>query len=204
MGIKTLGAAVAGLALAVTATAAPAQAGQGWTKIERNAWFAALTWQPGALPGHEGNWHTVSVDYDGDDDGLTGGISDWQCPDDTTEPSYLVCDRLADWELTDVDGVTVRFTNNARWASLRGPATLVNAGDGTSDSVRVHVRLRSTGDLTRLVERSADDVLRYRVVTSTGADLVARGHVGPVRFGGGVATETADLQVRRTWTKPLT
>lgn len=203
MGITTFGAALAGLALASTAVAGPAQASSGWTKIERNAWFAALTWQPGAVAGHEGNWHTVSVDYDGDDDGLTGGITDWQCPDGTTEPSYLVCDRLADWELTDVESVKLRFTNSARYAWLRGPATLVSSADGTTDSVRVNVRVRATGDRTRVVERSADDAFRYRVVTTTGADVVARGHVGPVWFGHGVATETKDLQVRRTWTKPL-
>ncbi len=203
MGIKTLGAAVAALALAGAAVSGPAHASDGWTRIERNAWFAALTWQPGAVAGHEGNWHTVSVDYDGDDDGLTGGITDWQCPDGTTDPTADACTRLADWELTDIEAVTVRFTTNAKHAHVRGPATLVRSDDGTVDLVRVNVWVRATGDRTRQVERSADDVLRYRVVTTTGADLVARGHVGPVRFGGGVATETRDLQVRRTWTKPV-
>lgn len=201
--MRLVGAATAAVLGLVLGTTAPAQAASGWTVEERSAWFQVLVHQHQALQGHDGNWHSVSLDYDGDDDGLTGGILDWQCPDGATVLDPAVCEQVGDWELWDAPDVVVTFTDSARYAHAVGPATLENASTGETVDVWINLRVRATGALSRTASTSVEGGTRYRLVETSGADIVGRGHLGPAWFGRPEWVFTRDLAVRRVWSRPV-
>ncbi len=200
VGTATAAVAALGVALGVMA---PAQAAGGWTMEERSAWFQVTVHQHQALQGHEGNWHSVSLDYDGDDDGLTGGILDWQCPDDATTLDPDVCEVVGDFELWEAPEVVVTYTDKARFAHLVGPAMLEDQATGEMVDVWINLRVRATGELSRTATTSVEGGTRYRVVETSGADIVARGHLGNAWFGRPEGALTRDLVVRRVWSKPV-
>jgi hypothetical protein len=61
-----------------------------WTGGSRADW-GRVTWiHDGWYPGAQGNWHVGELTLGEDDDGVTGSITDWRCPDGVTPPGPLV------------------------------------------------------------------------------------------------------------------
>ena len=53
--------------------------------------FGRVTWvHNGWYPGAKGNWHVGELMIEEDDDGVTGSIIDWRCPDGVEPPGPLV------------------------------------------------------------------------------------------------------------------
>lgn len=61
-----------------------------WAGGSQAEW-GRVTWiHDGWYPGAKGNWHVGELTIEEDDDGVTGSITDWRCPDGVQPPGPLV------------------------------------------------------------------------------------------------------------------
>lgn len=191
---------VVALLLGLTSAGTAHAAEEPWVELTSAAFTNVLTATPGPLAGHRGNWHSLSVDVDGDDDGVTGGLVDWRCA--PGQPFDGTCTRLAEWEFTD-DG-TVSVTWSARLGEMRiaGTVTLENVATGATSTATLLLYLHAKGALIRTVTEEtlpdAQDTYDIRVVDFTRDDVVVRGRLGWLSTAGASVVQVRPLHVVRT------
>lgn len=176
----TLAAGLFAVAAPVLA-AAPSQAlpvgesvQQGWMQTGSAVVFTATSVQPGTVPGRAGNWHTLVVSVNGDD-GVTGMVTDWTCPDGVA-PNYQ--DNEIAWacraesrrsvaSVLDETGTPLLHVD----ADPTGRSVVVRAAvlgsdtGGDQQAGTLVLKVHASGEVTRSVTRSHHGhVRRFDVV----------------------------------------
>jgi hypothetical protein len=171
-------------ALPIVLSSGAAQAATGPWELQAEGTFVTVsTAVPGALTGHRGNWHTSSVDVDTDDDGVTGGLTDWRCPAGEN-PTQLVntCTRLEDYSFSDTPELSVTTSSKLGTARISGPVQLEVASTGEVISSRIDLRLRGTGEYIRTVtiqqESAGAETWDSKLVEKSRDGVTATGRVG--------------------------
>jgi hypothetical protein len=187
---------------AVLTTVAPAQAATGPWVEETPAPFANVQAHVhGTIAGHAGNWHVLGVDVDGDDDGVNGGLSDWQCPDAATELNADTCTELDGWVFYENGQIVVTWSPGLRYMKVVGPVTLEHEViNGELKPATLNLRIRATGDLTRTVTIQAntptDDI---KVVDASRTNVTVSGRLGWTKVTDSPSNTNWPVRVVRTF-----
>lgn len=202
----SVGAAVAAVLSGVVAPPASGADPGPWVQETTAAFWEVTASVPGRTPGRVGNWHTVLVNIEMDDDGLTGWVRDWRCPQGTeppaphTDSSGSACTLRAahfldDSYLYDDTGVAVRWTPRLRYVRATGDVNVSDAAGSLPDGF---VRLvgRSRGPYTQTETVEGD----YRTLEQSREGVRARGRVLGVRLGTpGATVDAGPLSVYSTY-----
>jgi hypothetical protein len=195
------------IAASVT-TVAPALAATGPWVEEQPAPLADVVARVHAtIAGHPGNWHSFEVDIDGNDDGVVGGVADWQCPDADTELTEA-CTLLGGfWDFFDDGRLVVTWSPALRYMKVVGPITLENEETGATMASQVNVRLRATGELTRTKSIThynfPGDSWDTKVVDSSRDSVTFSGRVGWVQVTNSPSNTIWPIRVVRTFNRGL-
>ena len=126
----------------------------GWTGGSQ-AEFGRVTWvHDGRYPGAKGNFHVGELDIDEDDDGITGSIKDWSCPDGVEPPGPLLwpvpetsCEVKGTTYIFDMDPVDVASWDHARnRLTMSGQFDTVDADYNVIGSVPINVTMKGLGE----------------------------------------------------------
>jgi hypothetical protein len=183
-------------------TVAPAQAATGPWVESAPAPFATVIGQVhGTIAGHAGNWHTLGVDVDGDDDGVNGGLADWQCPDTATELNADICTELDGWVFYENGQIVVTWSPGLRYMKVVGPVTLEHeVANGELIPATLNIRIRATGDLTRTVTIQAiTPTYDIKVVDASRTNVTFSGRLGWVKVTDSPSNSNWPLRVVRTF-----
>ncbi len=147
--------AVAGCVVAMLPMSAAQSAGGGeWVEAGIPAPFAAASIaNRGHLAGHPGNWHSMAIDVDGDDDWVTGGLIDWHCPGGADSEFGENCTRLFEWEMLDEgpEPIRVTWSKGLRHMRVFGPVEMYRNDTGEKVPTMLRLRLHAVGVLTKSV-----------------------------------------------------
>jgi hypothetical protein len=116
--------------------------------------FGRVTWvHEGSYPGAKGNWHVGELMIEEDDDGVTGSIIDWRCPDGVEPPGPLVwppppttCQeegRTVIWDLDPVDVATYDHATDR--LTMSGQFDEVDSNYGVIGTVAIDLTMRGQG-----------------------------------------------------------
>jgi hypothetical protein len=154
----------------------------------------------GTIAGHVGNWHVLSVDVDGNDDGVNGGLSDWQCPAAATEWTES-CAEVDGWEFYDNGQIVVTWSPGLRYMKVVGPVTLEHYfTNGEQRPAKLNLRLRATGDLTRSVTvQAASPTEDIKVVDASRTTVTFSGRLGWVKATDSPSNTIWPIRVVRTF-----
>jgi hypothetical protein len=187
---------------AVLTTVAPAQAATGPWVEEVPAPFATVGgWVHGPMAGHGGNWHLLSVDVDGDDDGVNGGLADWQCPAAATEVTFDSCTEVDGWVFYENGQIAVTWSPGLRYMKVVGKVTLEHeVVNGELIPATLNLRIRATGPLTRTVtvqpNTPTDDI---KVVDASRTNVTFSGRLGWTKVTDSPSNSNWPLRVVRTF-----
>jgi hypothetical protein len=126
----------------------------GWTGGSQ-AEFGRVTWvHDGWYQGAKGNWHVGALDIDEDDDGTTGSIVDWRCPDGVEPPGPLVwplppttCKQVGQTYISDLDPWDVAsFDHATDRLTIVGQFDEVDADYNVIGTVAINVTIKGLGD----------------------------------------------------------
>ncbi|HSS68063.1 MAG TPA: hypothetical protein VLK34_05885 [Nocardioidaceae bacterium] len=183
--LLALGALLAGAGIA---QAAPPP---GWTGDDGGVEYdlADVTWtHHGRYPGELGNWHTGYLNVEEDDDGVTGWLIDWRCPDGVQPPSATdadqtsVCKQKGNlWleNFQDWDSAKLDFARNRMDLDIDVDAYDGIVGDYVR-SVRIDIVLKGLGKSTVTSDQSGE-ILDWSEIWY---DVKAWGHVDGHRIAG--------------------
>ncbi len=134
-----------------------------------------------------GNWHTGWLNVEEDDDGLTGGLLDWQCPHDavppgpyddvTGTPCVLIGSR--DIEENAVTDVAV-FHQKTNRLTVHGDFPIFDSSTGAESTTRIDLSIRARGAAT-VEDDESGTILDY---SETYLKVHGRGHVDGHRVSG--------------------
>ena len=181
-------AAAVALTVPSAAAAAPADPPP-WKWSEPIALVDMYGASQGKIPGHPGNWHAMEVRVEGDDDGVQGGTTDWQCPPGA-EPGHEdgnPCEILAVWSMGDDAGITITWSPRIRQLRARGTVQLENNETGAFRMARVNAVYRADGRYTRTDSMSSEQwphntVYQTRMIERVRIGATAGGRLGWVRL----------------------
>lgn len=116
--------------------------------------FGRVTWvHNGWYPGAKGNWHVGELMIEEDDDGVTGSIIDWRCPEGVEPPQPVVwplppttCKEkgrtyiwdLEPWDVATYDHATDRLT-------MSGQFDEVDSNYGVIGTVAIDLTMKGLG-----------------------------------------------------------
>lgn len=194
------------VAMALTIVA-PAQAASGpWVEEQPAPFSDVKALVHGQIAGHPGNWHSFEVDVDGDDDGVVGGLMDWNCPASATELTDA-CVQLDEWDFWDDGRQVVTWSSNLRSMKVVGPITLENVQTGEQIPSTLNVRLHATGELTRTVTVQhfsyPSDSWDTKVVDASRDAVTFSGRVGWVKATDSPSNTIWPVRVVRTFSRGL-
>lgn len=117
--------------------------------------FGRVVWiHDGWYAGAKGNWHVGELTVEEDDDGVTGSIVDWRCPDGVEPPGPLVwpvppttCKVKGTtyiWDLSPVDVATWDHATDR--LTISGQFDEVDAGYNVIDTVAVDLTMKGLGE----------------------------------------------------------
>jgi hypothetical protein len=193
---------LSGVALALP-TAAPANAASGpWVELDIPAPFADVQgFVHGQMAGHPGNWHELAVNVDGDDDGVTAGLIDWQCPHGLQAVDFTVCTRAAESDAVDDNGMTVTWSPGLRVMRVDGTVNLQSFETGDIVAYPIRVRIHARGPLTRNVSVEhfdfPGDAYDYKHVELIRDQVTFSGRLGWVKVSNSPSNTTWPLRLVR-------
>lgn len=141
-------------ALVGVAGAVQADPPAGWTGGFQ-AEFGVVTWvHDGWYVGAKGNWHVGELDIDEDDDGITGSIIDWRCPDGVEPPGPLTwplpattCKQVGRTSIFDLEPVDVAtFDHATNRLTLTGQFDEIDSNYDVIGTVDINVTIKGLGD----------------------------------------------------------
>jgi hypothetical protein len=194
------------IAASVT-TIGPALAATGpWVEETPAPFATVIAFVPGALAGHEGNLHTFAVDVDGDDDGVNGGLSDWQCPEPVTGWSDA-CTQVAGWDFWEDGRVVVTWSAGVKYMQVIGPITLESEWTGELIQSQMNVRIHATGELTRTKSvthyKFPSDSWDTKVVDASRDSVTFSGRMAWLKTTNSPSNSNWPLRVVRTFNRGL-
>ena len=186
---------------------APAQAASGpWVEEQPAPFSDAVARVPGNIAGHPGNWHSFGVNVDGDDDGVVGGVLDYQCPAAATELT-AACVQLDEWDFSDDGRQAVTWSPGLRYMRVVGPITLENLETGEQIESTLDVRLHATGELTRTVTIQSysypGDSWDTKVIDASRDSVTFSGRLGWVKVKNSPSNTPYPIRVVRTFDRGL-
>ena len=199
-----------GLVATLGATGSPAYSApmDGWELNYEAGFVDVYTKMHGELAGHEGNWHTAYLNFEGDDDWVTGAIVDWTCADGVEPNGYgfsdpETCERGDTWGFEEHGGpgpyAKAWWSPKLRYMTVRGPVDVLHYGTGVESRGSINVRVRAYGAYTETVWDQTDDYL-YMSRSRTGT--VARGRILFTALNGpGYQSGASDILVDDLYTR---
>lgn len=185
-------------ALLGAASATQADPPDGWTG-GMQAEFGRVTWiHDGWYSGARGNFHVGELDIDEDDDGITGSVKDWRCPDGVEPPGPLVwpvpettCKIVGTTYIFDMSPVDVASWDHTRnRLTLSGQFDTVDADYNVTGSIPINVTIKGLGEPAVTYDPSPfDETLFY---DEAFFDVKAWGRVNGRRVSGPDVTQVEE------------
>jgi hypothetical protein len=200
-------AAVASLAVILVApmspaAAAPAASGD-WVVDASYPGMYVESSRAGHIAGRPGNWHTVSVTIETDDDWVTGLVADWRCPKGVARPipgyqgAATKCTPVGGAWINNPDVIPVTVSPRLRKATAAGNVTGADFVTGAPTTVDLDITWNGRGAYVAVVTRGTfvkDDgtQAQWRATDARRDGVVAKGIVGGYDLSARRAVTTAN------------
>jgi hypothetical protein len=190
-----LAAAVASFAAVMVAPMTPAAAAPVDTAVA-GCWVTDASYpgmyvessRAGHIAGRLGNWHTVSVTIETDDDWVTGLVADWRCPKGVTRPipgyqgERTRCTPVGGARINNPDVIPVTVSPRLRKATAAGNVTATDFVTGAPTTVDLDITWNGKGayaaDVTTGTYVNDDGILtEWRAIDAHRDGVVAEGIV---------------------------